>query len=294
MRKILPLLAFIIQMTVNAIPAKADFTYEGIVYSTLTDSTCAVAVYNGISDAVIIPEKVMGGYENKEYRVTEIGQSAFLGCSSLTSIKIPNSVTTIEWSAFRGCSSLTSVDIPNSVTTIEISAFTWCSSLTSVDIPNSVTTIGWSAFSGCSSLTSVDIPNSVTAIDDYAFNECSELMYLTIGNSVEEIGEYAFFGCPNLKSVTSLSVLPPSAYRSTFSPDSYAATLNIPKGTYDLYKQAECWRWFISTAEFTDNSILEIPSDADGNITIHNISGHRLTSPQRGINIINGKKVLKR
>lgn len=58
--------------------------------------------------------------------VTTIGDWAFRGCSSPTSVTIPNSVTTIGGYAFSGCSSLTSITIPNSVTTIGIEAFSRC------------------------------------------------------------------------------------------------------------------------------------------------------------------------
>ena len=115
--------------------------------------------------------------------VTIIGNSAFSGCSSLTSVTISNSVTTIRGYAFSGCISLTSVTIPNSVTTIEQSAFGGCTSLTSVTIPNSVTTIEQSAFRGCSSLTSVTIGNSVTTIGYNAFENTNKTKIIWLTNT---------------------------------------------------------------------------------------------------------------
>ena len=78
-----------------------------------------------------------------------IGKYAFCGCSSLTSVIIPSSVTEIEKYAFWGCSSLINVNISSSVKEIGEDAFENCSSLTSVNIPSSVTSIGMYAFQGC-------------------------------------------------------------------------------------------------------------------------------------------------
>ena len=104
---------------------------------------------------------------------------------------IPNSVTDIGNSAFSFCRSLTNIVIPNSVTDIGNSAFSNCSSLSNIVIPDSVTAIGNFAFWGCSSLSNIVIPDSVTAIGDYAFYYCS-LSNIVIPDSVTAIGICAF------------------------------------------------------------------------------------------------------
>ncbi len=133
---------------------------------------------------------------------TQIPSHAFYGCSSLTCITIPDSVTTIGEYAFYNCTSLTSVTIPNSVTTIGDSAFVNCDNLTSISIPDSVTKFGNYAFANCDNLTSVIIGNGITKISNYTFKYCSSLACITIPDSVTTIGDSAFQGCSKLTSVT--------------------------------------------------------------------------------------------
>ena len=128
-------------------------------------------------------------------------EDAFVNCSWLASVDIPNSVTSIGTAAFSGCSGLTSVDIPNSVISIGARAFENCSGLTSVKIPNSVTSIGTAAFSGCSGLTSVDIPNSVISIGTGALEGCTGLISVFLPCFIKSITEDVFFDCPNLKNI---------------------------------------------------------------------------------------------
>ena len=160
--------------------------------------------------------------------VANIGDSAFSGCSGLTSVTIGNSVTSIGVCAFYGCSGLTSVTIPNIVTNIGDSAFSGCSGLTNVTIGNNVTSIGNSAFRGCSGLTSITVPDSVTSIGSFAFSGCSglatvnwnatactttgsssspifngclNLTIVNIGDNVTTIPAYAFYNCSGLSIV---------------------------------------------------------------------------------------------
>ena len=107
-----------------------------------------------------------------KYGITSIGDYAFMGCTGMTEMTLPNSVTSIGNCAFFGCSGLTELTLPNSLTSIGNSAFDNCSGLTELTLPSSVMSIGRSAFGGCSGLTELTLPNSVTSIGGYAFFYC--------------------------------------------------------------------------------------------------------------------------
>ena len=131
-----------------SISASADVVeVDGIYYDISENNATVTYGDNEYSGDIVIPESIT--YNGSKYSVTSIGEWAFMYCSGLTSIAIPNSITSIGESAFEGCSILTSVTIPNSVTSIGESTFFKCSGLTSITIPNSVTSIGDFAFSYC-------------------------------------------------------------------------------------------------------------------------------------------------
>ena len=138
----------------NIVEVGEVFEANGIRYKIAEDNTVSVlskdTYYSG---DISIPTSVY--YQNKSYKVTSIGNSAFEGCVDLTSVSLPNSLTNIGNGAFWECSSLKSVVIPDGVTTIGEGAFRNCFNLVSVVIPNSVTSISSSAFGNCSNLSQV-------------------------------------------------------------------------------------------------------------------------------------------
>jgi hypothetical protein len=171
-----------------------------------------------------------------ENGVTNIGNSAFDGCSNLTAITIPGSVESIGDGFLFSCGHLTAIEVetgnvhylsengilydkerrkllryprgrkgafivPDGVTDIDSWAFFGCDNLTSITIPDSVKSIGNRAFVDCCKLTAMTIPNSVTSIDEFAFAGCCNLASLTIPDSVESIGNKAFSGCRNLSAI---------------------------------------------------------------------------------------------
>lgn len=88
--------------------------------------------------------------------VTEIPSYCFYVCSSLPSIALPENLTIIGERAFRGCSTLTSVNIPSGVAEIPLYCFYNCSSLPSITLPENLTSIGTYAFQGCNKLLEVN------------------------------------------------------------------------------------------------------------------------------------------
>ena len=122
--------------------------------------------------------------------MTSIGSEAFWGCSGLTSITLPASVTSIAGDAFGGCSSLTSIKVDkenkyydsrnNCNAIIAKESNTLVIGCKNTTIPASVTRLGDYAFADRSGLTSITIPQGVTSIGYYTFAVCSDLTSITI------------------------------------------------------------------------------------------------------------------
>ena len=133
------------------------------------------------------------------FRRTHVNINTFEGCTSLSSISIPNSVTNIENEAFKNCKSLVSIDIPNSVKTIGEKAFLNCTKLASITIPSSITLLYDNVFSGCRSLAKVT-DNRTGSIGSW-IRSLPALKTLEIGSNISSIPSDAFFYYDEYKGI---------------------------------------------------------------------------------------------
>lgn len=216
------------------------FTFNGVNYSIISGTTnVSVTGYQCNASTLVLPNTV--NFDNINYTVTSIGSYSFYGCTSLSSVTLPNSVTTIGDGAFANCSGLSSIIFSNSLTSIGNFVFQFCSGLVSITIPNSVLGIGDGAFASCTSLTTVSIPGSLLLIGDNAFVYCS-----------------------NLSTIYNYSTLPIAINSNVFfSVNQSNCMLYVPIGSQALYQSAPVWQNFapiltLSNESFNSNSSIMI------------------------------------
>lgn len=206
----------------------------GLYYRVNYDNkSCTISSMGTCKDTeVVIPYALDG------YKVTSIGEYAFLNCSAITSIVIPDSITNIEANVFYGCDTLTKIIFKgtvaqwNAVNKSDLWNRYWVTGLKGsytiyctdgyVSKDGEITYYSPEGFLlklnddgktytvvGIGTCTDTDIVIAstyerftITNIERYAFQNCTHLTSVTIGNGVTSIGPYAFSGCNNLKSVT--------------------------------------------------------------------------------------------
>ncbi len=213
---------------------------------------------------------------------------SFQNCRNLRSIDLPESLTGIGRSAFKN-SGLTEIIIPNQVTQILDSAFVNCTAAKSITIGKSLGTDGLpsTTFVGCRNVEVLIICDSKEELkirchsrwdkgnDNMTFGAFTKIKRLYVGRELDaefgislfpenieiehlELGRFVRYFLPwtmDLKKVTIHRKVPfvsdPSYRRQGdfTSQTKMNATLYVPEGCVDLYKEAELWREFWTIKE---------------------------------------------
>lgn len=179
-----------------------------------------ITKYNGNAKELTIPAEIEG------LPVECISYGAFMNCTTLTSVTVPDSVTRVDDWAFYGCENLSTVNLPDTLTSVggEIlneTAYSnneanWENGLLysgkylldadyelegAVEVKEGTELIAGLTF--CyTGITSVKLPESLRVIDDMAFSDCMALTSVTLPKNLEEMGNFAFGYCESLTEIT--------------------------------------------------------------------------------------------
>ena len=192
----------------NSVTSIGEYAFEncsGLTSVTIPNSVTSIgdgAFYScyGLTSISVENGNTVYDSRNDCNAIIETGSNTLIsGCVNTI---IPNSVTSIGNSAFLGCSRLTSVTIGNSVTSIGVGAFYGCSGLTSVTIGNSVTSIGVEAFWACSGLTSVTSLNPTPpTIYSETFSRYTAVLNVPIGSKAAYQAAYYWKDFTNIEEI---------------------------------------------------------------------------------------------
>ena len=200
--------------------------------------------------------------------VTELRSGAFMFCTSLTDIVLPEEIESITGNAFWNCINLRYIYIPSSITEIEFDTFKDCHSLKTVDMyatqigenafencyalqnismRPSLTSIGTGAFKGCISLPKVQIMEGVTVIHPETFYDCNCLTSLEVSEFVTAIGARAFANCTSMKEYHFYSEIPPTlANVNAFLGIPSDCIIYVPADSLSAYQSANNWSAYSS------------------------------------------------
>lgn len=195
------------------------------------------------------------------FGISEIPDYAFLGCTSLKKVKLPEGLKKIGFQAFSECSALRSINFPSSLEDIGSNSFAYCSSLDNLMFPEGLKHIGHNAFSFCTSLTDAILPDSLEEIESYAFSDCDSLKKVRLPANDRMLGELMMNCCPVLIEIVATSEKAPDfdCESFIFDPEDREAyercLLKVPENGIDSYYISKSWHMFNKIVTYQDKPI---------------------------------------
>lgn len=181
--------------------------------------------------------------------ITQIYNNMFKGCSSLTDVTIPKTITKFGSNCFSGCRQLTEINIPRVDHTIEF----MFGSLQENGITRMVVQNNWNVnlasnlFSSCESLITVIIEEGISnTLPTGAFNRCLNLLYVDISSTITTFGKFIFFSCQKLQTIimrsnSVIKILEEASFGYGFSS---TAKFYVPDNLIDAYEADDWWKQY--------------------------------------------------
>lgn len=182
--------------------------------------------------------------------ITEIPDYAFLGCSSLRKVTLPEGLKKIGFQAFSECSALEEINFPSTLEDIGSNSFTYCGKLDNLVFPSALKHIGHNAFSFCSSLKEAILPDSLEEVESYAFSDCDSLRRVRLPGNDRLLGELMMNCCPSLVEIIAPSAKAPKfdCESFIFDPEDVEAyercVLVVPAKGKESYDVSKSWQRF--------------------------------------------------
>ncbi len=227
--------------------------------------------------------------------VSTIAPNAFYLCDKITYVRMNEGLEELGDGAFQGCSGLTTLNLPASVTSIGTGCF-YCHNLKAISVANDNSAyrsadgvlyridgselIYYPPAREGTNYTVLDGTKIITSYSCYG----NHLEQVTLPATTEEIGSYAFGGCAGLQVIQCLALNPPTLNDNTFEDINTGATLYVPDEAIGAYQQS---LWGVLFPNIQPDGIATAgTSSAAAKDEFYTLDGYQVPRPRKGVYIV--------